>query len=155
MEEQVIGMIWRYGVDDYSIMMADITGDDQAELMRIYDKYSDDSTNERGNGNMTLNAAGSHYWEERLAAKAREARRRELARELYQLGMVDTNALYDYQADEQLTEDALYDALFNPKDTVYTLETFLQFCDGSQTEEDSKKFFKAAMDIVHYMEGEN
>ena len=66
--------------------------------------------------------------------------------------MVETDIMYDHQADEQITEAQIADALESKKMTAYTLEQFLQFCDGSQDEEDHKKFFDAAMEIVHYME---
>ena len=155
MEEKVIGLIWRHRKNDYSVMMANIVGDDQTELMRIYEKYEDDSTNERGCQKMTLADANVNYWEDKFDFIEKLARQKKLASKLYNLGMVETSALYDDQADEQLTEALILDALQKPKDTAYMLETFLQFCDGSQTEEDTKKFFEAAMDIVHYMEGDN
>lgn len=81
-----------------------------------------------------------------------EEKGKQLAHRLYNLGFVETSALYDYQADEQLTEAQILDALQKPKDTAYMLETFMQFCDGSQEDEDHKKFFEASMEIVHYME---
>lgn len=154
MEEKVIGLIWRYRKNDYSIMMANMDGDDQEDLMRIYEKYEDDSTNTRGSGEMSLNDADVNYWEDKFDFMERLAKQKKLAHKLYNLGFIETSALYDHQADEQLTEAQILDALQSPKDTAYMLETFFQFCDGSQTEEDTKKFFEASMAIVHYMEEE-
>ena len=76
-----------------------------------------------------------------------------LAAMLKDIGFIKSDILYDNQADEQLTEKQIDDVLKNKKDTTYLLETFLQFCDGSQEEEDHKLLFDAAMEIVHYMEG--
>jgi hypothetical protein len=152
MQEKIIGLIWRYGKNDYGVMMANMDGDDQEDLMRIYERYEEDSTNERGNMDMSLSDAGVLYWEDRFDFMEKFAKAKKLAHKLYNLGLVETSALYDDQADEQLTEAQILDALQKPKDTAYMLETFMQFCDGSQEEEDHKKFFDASMEIVHYME---
>ena len=69
------------------------------------------------------------------------AKAKKLAHKLYNLGLVETSALYDDQADEQLTEAQILDALQKPKDTAYMLETFMQFCDGSQSDKDHEMFF--------------
>ena len=100
---------------------------------------------------LNIGSADVDYFETKWAKEEAESKRKELAHKLYKLGFVETNALYDYSADEQLTEEQIADALKNKKDSAYMLETFLQFCDGSQ-EEDHKKFFEASMEIVHYME---
>ena len=158
MTDKIIGLVWRYGINDYGIIINEFDEVDQKRLQDIYGRYAEDSSGARGEKNLTLDTCNVDYWESEWAKADMESRRKELAHKLYHLGLVDTSALYDNQADEQLTEEQIVDALKSVKDTSYMLETFMQFCDGNQEEEDHKKFFEASMAIVHYMEdlkGEN
>ena len=78
--------------------------------------------------------------------------RKELAEKLLDIGYNKSDILIDYHEETHMTVLDIYDSLGTERDTVYLLETFLQFCDGSQEEEDHKMFFEASMDIVHYLE---
>lgn len=152
--EKVIGLIYRFNKNDYQISLMDFDAHDQDILMNMMEKYDDDCSCERGNStNLTLFRANIEYWERIWAEQEMDAKRKALAKKLYEVGMKETDILYDHQADEQLTEEKIADILQNKTDTAYMLETFLQFCDGSQEEEDHTKFFDAAMNIVRYMEG--
>jgi len=151
--DKVIGLIYRFRANDYQINLMDFDKHDQDILMNMMEKYDDDCTCIRGDRMLNIGSADVDFFESKWAKQDAEAKRKALAKKLYEVGMRETNILYDDQADEQLTEEELADALKNKKPTAYILETFLQFCDGSQEEEDYKKFFDAAMEIVHYMEG--
>ena len=151
--EKVIGLIYRFGKNDYQINIMDFDERDQIALMTMMEKYDGKCSCERGDAKLTIDQANVEYWETEWARQDAEAKRKALAAKLYKLGMIETSILYDHQADEQITEAQIADALESKKMTAYTLEQFLQFCDGSQEEEDHKKFFEAAMEIVHYMEG--
>ena len=126
---------------------------DQKTLMSMIEKYEWDCSCMRGDAKLTIDQADVEYWEKKWAEQDAEAKRKELAAKLYKLGMVETDIMYDHQADEQLTEEQIVEVLKSKTDTAYMLEQFLQFCDGSQEKEDHKKFFDASMEIVHYMEG--
>ena len=151
--EKVIGLIYRFDKNDYQISIMDFEAVHQDFLMKLMEQYDDDCSCERGDAKLTIAQANVEYWEEKWAEQNAEARRKALAAKLYKLGMVETDVMYDHQADEQLTEEKIVDILKSKTDTAYMLETFLQFCDGSQEEGDHKKFFEASMEIVHYMEG--
>ena len=151
--EKVIGLIYRFGKNDYQINIMDFDERDQGTLMAMMDKYGNECSCERGDAKLTIAQANVEYWEKKWAEQDAEAKRKALAAKLYRCGMVETDIMYDYQADEQLTEEKIVDILKSKTDTAYMLEQFLQFCDGSQEKEDQKKFFEAAMEIVHYMEG--
>lgn len=150
--EKVIGLIYRFKENDYQINLMDFDKHDQSILMNMMEKYDDDSTCIRGDRMLNIGSANVDFFESKWTKQDAEAKRIALAEKLYEVGMKETNILYDYQADEQLTIEHLADVLENKKDTAYMLETFLQFCDGSQEEEDHMKFFDAAMSIVRYME---
>lgn len=152
MAEKVIGLIWRFGKNDYQMSIMDFDRDDQEVLMTLMEKYSEECSCERGDENLTIKAANVEFWEKKWAEADMEKRRKDLAKKLFRIGLLETNALYDDQADEQFTEEQLADVLEDIKSTSYMLETFMQFCDGSQEEEDHKKFFEASMAIVHYLE---
>ena len=151
--EKVIGLIYRFGKNDYQINIMDFNKYDQKTLMRMMEAYDDDWSSVRGDAKLTIDQANVEYWEKEWAKADMEHKRKELAKKLWNIGFVKTDILYDHQADEQLTEEKIVDILKSKTDTAYMLEQFLQFCDGSQEKEDHKKFFDAAMEIVHYMEG--
>ena len=150
--EKVIGLIYRFSKNDYQISLMDFDKHDQSTLMAMMEKYDDGWSCVRGDAKLTIDHANVEYWEKNWAEQDAEAERNALAAKLYKLGMVETDIMYDHQADEQLTEEKIVDILKSKTDTAYMLEEFLQFCDGSQEEGDHKKFFEASMDIVHYME---
>ena len=151
--EKIIGVVWRFRKNDYQISLVDYDADDQQKLQEIDEKYDEEYSCERGTKELCIKDANVEYWEKKWAEQDAEAKRKTLAAKLYKIGMVETGIMYDDQADEQLTEEKIVDILKSKTDTAYMLEQFLQFCDGSQEEEDHKKFFEAAMEIVHYMEG--
>lgn len=155
MNEKVIGLIWRFKKNDYQISLMDYDKNDQKVLMALMDKYSEKCSCERGDENLAIKAANIEYWEEEWAEADMEQRRKDLAKKLFSIGLLETDTLYDHQADEQLTEEQLADVLKDIKSTSYMLETFMQLCDGSQEEEDHKKFLEASMAIVHYLESLN
>ena len=150
--EKIIGLVYRFGKNDYQISLMEFDKHDQSTLMAMMDKYDNECSCERGDAKLTIDQANIGYWEKNWAEQDAEAKRKALAAKLYKFGMIETDIMYDHQADEQLTEEKIVDILKSKTDTAYMLEQFLQFCDGSQ-EEDHKKFFNAAMEIVHYMEG--
>ena len=153
MEEKVIGLIYRFNKNDYQISIMDFEEHDQKVLMELMEKYDYNCSCERGDSNLTIDKANVWHWEGVWAKQEMDVKRKTLAAKLYKLGMVETDIMYDHQADEQLTEEKIVDILKSKTDTAYMLEQFLQFCDGNQEKEDHKKFFEAAMEIVHYMEG--
>lgn len=159
MKEAPIGIVWRFGRNDYQISLFNPTPAEEEDLNRVMKSTENSCTCIRGDAKLSLNDADVKYWEDVWAKEEVEAKRKQLAKKLYRIGLLETDALYDNQADEQLTEEQIVDVLDKSKDTAYMLETFLQFCDGGQEKEDHEKFFEAAMDIVHYMEefqkGEN
>ena len=74
-------------------------------------------------------------------------KRKELAKKLCSL----KNEMRGF--DEELyTEKEMEDALKTHRGSAYLLETFLEYADGSQEDEVTEKFYKASMDIVHYMQ---
>lgn len=153
--DKIIGVVWRFGKNDYQISLTDYDKEDQEKLLAIDAKYEEKYSCERGNENLTIKAANAEFWEDLWDMEDRLNKRKELATRLYDIGMIKTQALYDHQADEddQMSIARISEALTNPHDAAYLLEVFLQFCDGSQEKEDTEMFFKASMDIVHYMEG--
>lgn len=151
--EKVIGLIYRFGKNDYQINLMDFNEYEQRQLMTMMEVYNNDWSCVRGDAKLTIDQANVEYWEKKWTEQEAEAKRKALASKLYKLGMVETHIMYDYQADEQLTEEQIVEILKSKTDTAYMLEQFLQLCDGSQEKEDHKKFFDAAMEIVHYMEG--
>ena len=152
--ENVIGLIYRFGKNDYQMSIMDFDRDDQEVLMALMDKYSEKCSCERGDENLTIKAANVEYWEKDWGKQDLKDKQKELATKLYTVGMIDTNILYDHQTDEddQMSIPRIIEALNNPSDTAYLLETFAQFCDGSQEDDDHKKFFECMMDIIYYME---
>ena len=160
MQDKIIGLVWRHNINDYEIMLNQFEDADQDKLQDIYDRYADGGSGERGDKNLTLDTCDVDYWETEWAKEDMEKKRLELAHELYVIGYSETGILNDMgtDPDELMTEKEIADSLKSVKNTSYLLETFIQFCDGSQEEEDHKKFFDASMKIVHYMEnmkGEN
>lgn len=151
MEEKIIGLVYRFGKNDYQISLMDFDDKDQDKLMIMEEKYSNKCSCERGDMNLTLKDANVEYWESNTERKEFDKRRLELAHELYELGFKETDVFYDDQADEQLTEEQIADALNNYKDAAYTLEAVLQWCNDG-TDKDHDKFFEASMKIVRHME---
>ena len=151
--DKIIGVVWRFGKNDYQISLVDYDADDQQRLQEIDEKYDEEYSCERGTSELRVKDANVEYWEKKWAEQDAEAKRKTLAAKLYKLGMVETDIMYDHQADEQLTEEQIIEILKSKTDTAYMLEQFLQLCDGSQEEDDHKKFFEASMAIVRYMEG--
>lgn len=154
MNDKIIGVVWRFGKNDYQISLTEFDQEDQAKLLEIDNKYSEKYSCERGNENLSLKDANVQFWETMWKMEDFVNKRKELATRLYNVGMVSTQALYDWQADEddQMSIAKISEALTNPRDTAYLLETFIQFCDGSQEKADTEMFFNASMDIVHFME---
>lgn len=150
--DKIIGIITRFNKNDYQIALMDIEIEDQEKIQEIEEKYEDSCSCIRGNEKLCIKDANIEYFENDLSEQDKESKRNALAEKLYIIGMVETDILYDYQADEQLTVEMIADVLKSKTDTAYMLESFLQFCDGNQDEEDHKKFYAAAMDIVRYME---
>ena len=155
--EGVIGLIWRYGNNDYQINLMEFSPKEKEILDRILQNHEDDASGVRGDALLTIESANIAHWERKWSAEERNKKRLKLAHEIYQLGMVETDVFYDHQEDEdkQLTYDDIANNLQTYKGTAYQLESLMQFCDGSQTTEDHDKFFKLSMEIVHYMEGFN
>lgn len=151
--DKVIGLIYRFRANDYQISLMDFDKHDQDILMGMMEKYDDKCSCERGDRLLNIKSANVDFFESKWAEQDAEAKRKALAAKLYKLGMIETDIMYDHQADEQLTEEQIAEVLKSKTDTAYMLEQFLQFCDGSQFKEDHKKFFEASMEIVHYMEG--
>lgn len=153
MKEVPVGIVWRYGRNDYQINLFNPSQEEEEHLNKVMMSTENCCTCIRGNEDLSLKDADVNYWEDAWAKEEAEAKRKALAAKLYKLGMVETDIMYDHQADEQLTEEKIVDILKSKTDTAYMLEQFLQFCDGSQEYGDHKKFFDAVMEIVHYMEG--
>ena len=153
--EGVIGLIWRYGKDDYQINFMDFNPNEQTKLNEIFENHEDDASGIRGDALLTIKSANIAYWEKEWSAKERNKKRLELAHKIYQHGMVESDNMYDYGAEEQLTYGDIAEQLRTYEGTAYQLETVMQFCDGSQEPEDHDKYFKLSMEIVHYMEGFN
>ena len=152
MNDKIIGLVWRYGKNDYEIMLNEFDEVDQERLQDIYDRYADGGSGERGDKFLTLETSNVDYWEDEWAKADMESRRKELAHKLFIVGMEETDILYDHQADEQVTESKIAEDLKTHKGIAYWMETFLQFCDGGQDEGDHRMFFETCMEIVHYME---
>lgn len=152
MSEKIIGLIYRYGKNDYGIMLNDFDKVDSERLMDIYTRYADEGSGIRGDGNKSINDANVEYWENMWLRENLEERRKWLAHKMFIVGMEETNILYDDQADEQVTETQIAEDLKTYKGTAYWMEAFLQFCDGGQDEGDHRMFFETSMEIVHYME---
>jgi hypothetical protein len=156
MDSKIIGVIWRFGKNDYQISITDYDEEDEQALLKIDEKYGDRDAYSglRGDENISIKDANIEYWENDWAKEERLDKQKELATKLYNAGFIKTNALYDYSTDEddQMSIPRIIDALNDNRSTAYLLETFAQFCDGSQKEEDHKLFFECMMDIIHYME---
>lgn len=151
--EGVIGLIWRYGYNDYQINLMEFNPSEQAKLDEMLTAHEDDASGIRGSANLTIESANIAFWEKEWSAKERNKRRLELAHKIYQRGMVETDDMYDPGSDEQITYENIAEQLRTYDGTAYQLEAVMQFCDGSQEEEDHKKYFELSMEIVHYMEG--
>lgn len=153
--EGVIGLIWRYGNNDYQINLMEFSPKEKEILDKILQNHEDDASGVRGDALLTIKGANIAFWEEKWSTKERNKRRLELAHKIYQRGMVETDDMYNPGADEQLTYEDIAEQLRTYKGTAYQLETVMQFCDGSQEPEDHDKYFELSMEIVHYMEGFN
>ena len=154
--EGVVGFVWRYGNNDYGIAITNFDKKDEKILMDIYTKYTEANVFSgcRENAhNCNVENANIAYWEKEWSAKEIAQKRRELAEKIYQVGVVETDVLYDHNEDTHLTVEDLDDELKTYKGAAYRLESIMQFCDGGQESEDHDKFFALSMDIIHYMEG--
>ena len=154
--EKVIGLIYRFGKNDYQISLMETDEHDQDLLMKIMEKYGDDCSATRGDGKLTIEDANVDWFERSWAAKEAEAKRKELAHKIYKEAVEGDWAFYDDHEGTHWTEEDIYESLGSAKDSAYSIETLIQFYDGT---EETKKYYNAAMDIIHYMEwyqkGEN
>ena len=156
MEEKVIGLVYRFGKNDYQISIMDFDERDQIALMTMMEKYEYNCSCERGDSNLTIDKANVWHWEEMWGKQEAEAKRKELAHKIYKEAVEGDWAFYDDHEGTHWTEEDIYESLGNAKDSAYSIETLIQFYDGT---EETKKYYDAAMDIIHYMEwyqkGEN
>lgn len=65
MKDKVIGLIWRFGKNDYQISLTQYDDKDQEVLQDIETRYVDADRNScvRGNENLTIKDANIKYWE--------------------------------------------------------------------------------------------
>lgn len=61
--EKIIGLVYRFGNNDYQINLMDFDKNDQVKLMRIFEKYENKCSCERGNKLLSLKDANIDYWE--------------------------------------------------------------------------------------------
>lgn len=148
--EKIIGLVYRFGKNDYQISLMDFDKHDQDTLLTMMVKYDDKCSCERGDSYLTIDNANIEYWETEWAEQDAEAKRKELAHKIYKQAVEGDWAFYDDQEGTHWTEDDIYEGLKSAKDSAYLIETLLQFYDGT---EETKKYYEASMDIIHYMEG--
>ena len=150
MEQKIIGVIWRYGKNDYQISLADFNKADERALLKIDMKYGDNDGYScvRGDENISIKDANIEYWENGWAKQELENVRKNLAKKAWNICKND-NAFYDDREDEWFDEKQMYESLGTAKGCAYFMETVLQFYDGS---EQTKCYYDLTMDIVHYME---
>lgn len=60
--EKVIGLVYRFGNNDYQINLMDFDSEDQKILMQLMEKYENRCSCERGDKNLTLANANVDYW---------------------------------------------------------------------------------------------
>lgn len=147
MDEKVIGLVYRFGRNDYQISLMEFDEADQAVLMEMEEKYSDNCSCERGNIYMTLKDANIEYLEHSIALKEIGDKRKELAEKLYSIDY--RYHIYD-DLDEgvHMTTEDFIGQLETYKGTANVLETFMQACYN----ENETNVFETCMDIVRYME---
>lgn len=65
MKDKVIGLIWRFGNNDYQISLTQYDDKDQEVLQDIETRYGDADRNScvRGDENLTIKDANIEYWE--------------------------------------------------------------------------------------------
>lgn len=63
MEDKIIGVVWRFGNNDYQISLTEFEEKDQAILMDIISKYEDKCSCERGNEQLSIADANVRFWE--------------------------------------------------------------------------------------------
>ncbi len=61
--EKVIGLIYRFGNDDYQINITEFTPEELEQLDRILQNHENDSSCERGNAELSIKDANIDYWE--------------------------------------------------------------------------------------------
>ena len=148
--EKVIGLVYRFNKNDYQISLMEFDKHDQSTLMAMMDKYDNECSCERGDAKLTIDQANIGYWEKNWAEQDAEAKRKALAHKIYKQAVEGDWAFYDDREDTHWTEDDIYESLENANTSAYSIETLLQFYDGT---DETKKYYDAAMEIVHYMEG--
>lgn len=149
MSEKVIGLVYRFGKNDYQINLMETDEHDQDLLMKIMDKYDNDCSAERGDDRLSIKDANVEWFERSWATKEAEAKRKELAHKVYKEAVEGDWNFYDDHEGTHWTEDDIYASLETAKESAYSVETLIQFYDGT---EETKKYYDAAMDIIHYME---
>ena len=61
--ESIIGMVYRFGKNDYQISIMDFDDTDQAILQAIFMKYENEMSGERGDKTLSIENANIDYWE--------------------------------------------------------------------------------------------
>lgn len=151
----VIGLVWRHNNGDYEILLDDFTEKNREYLDSVFALHKEtyQGYGIRGDKTISLEDALVDSLEKDFSKKTRNQQRLKLAHEIFQYGYVETNLLYDDGKEVHLTYEDIANDLLTPKGATYTLETLMQFCDGSQEPEDHSKIFELSMKIVRYMEG--
>ena len=72
-----IGIVYRYGYNDYEIQLMDFNKNDTETLLTIPMKYGDESSGLRGDRDLSLADANVDYWEKDWGTE-------ELAREIFE-----------------------------------------------------------------------
>jgi hypothetical protein len=62
-KDTVIGLIYRFGKNDYQISLTDFSESDQQTLQEIFMKYEDSWSCIRGDKNASIDDANIDYWE--------------------------------------------------------------------------------------------
>lgn len=155
MKEVPIGIVWRFGRNDYQIALFNPSAKEEEYLNEVMMSTENCCTCIRGDENLNLKDADVNYWEDAWAKEEAETKRKEVAHKVGQIIENDWN-FYDDHEGTHWTEDDVYESLGSAKGSAYSIETLLQFYDGT---DETKKYYDASMEIIHYMEwyqkGEN
>ncbi len=63
MGERIIGLVYRFGKNDYQISISDFTPEELKQLDRIMQNHENDSSGERGDADLCIKDANIDYWE--------------------------------------------------------------------------------------------
>ena len=148
MEDKIIGVVWRFGKNDYQITLADYSQRDQKKLLEIDASYDEKCSCQRGNADLTIKDANIEFWENEWAKKDKEKARKALAKKGWSICKNDM-AFYDDHEGKWFDEKDMYESLGTSVGCAYFLETVLPFYDGS---ENTNCYYELSMDIIHYME---